>query len=105
MPTNADLLADIPLFRSLDELECTTLASMVDEVQLPAGQTIFEYGAPGDSLFIIRSGEVEVFLTDDTGNRIVLERNGPGDVIGEISLLAPGPRSASAVAASDVEAL
>lgn len=105
MPTNADLLADIPLFRSLDERERATLASMVDDVQLPAGQSIFEYGAPGDSLFIIRSGEVAVFLTDDTGNRIALERDGPGDVFGEIALLAPGPRTASAVASSDVEAV
>lgn len=105
MPTNADLLADIPLFRSLDSLERATLASMVDEVQLPSGATVFEYGAPGDSLFIIRSGAVEVFLTDDTGNRIVLERNGPGDVFGEIALLAPGPRTASAVTSGDVEVL
>jgi CRP/FNR family cyclic AMP-dependent transcriptional regulator len=105
MPTNADLLADIPLFRSLDERERATLASMVDEVLLPSGEPIFEYGAPGDSLFIIRSGEVEVFLTDDTGNRIVLERDGAGDVFGEIALLAPGPRTASAVANSAVEAL
>lgn len=105
MPTNADLLAKIPLFRSLDAQERVTLASMVDEVHLPSGQVIFEYGAPGDSLFIIDSGEVEVFLTDDTGNRIVLERNTPGDVFGEIALLAPGPRTASAVASSAVEAL
>jgi uncharacterized membrane protein len=105
MPTNADLLADIPLFRSLDELERTTLASMVDEVQLPAGQTIFEYGAPGDSLFIVRSGEVEIFLTDDTGNRIVLERDGPGDVFAEVALLAPGPRTASAITIGDTKVL
>jgi CRP/FNR family transcriptional regulator, cyclic AMP receptor protein len=105
MPADADLLAPIPLFRSLTAEERGVLAALVDVVSIPAGATIFEYGDVGDALYVIRSGQVEVFLTDDTGHRIMLDDAGPGDFFGEIGLLAPGPRTASAVVKSDLEAL
>jgi CRP/FNR family cyclic AMP-dependent transcriptional regulator len=105
MPTSADLLAAIPLFGPLDDAERAALARAVEVVRVPAGQAVFDYGDPGDALFVIRSGQVEVFLTDDTGTRIVLETDGPGEFFGEIGLLAPGPRTASAVATRDLEAL
>ncbi len=105
MLPNADLLAPIPLFRSLTAEERAALAGMVELVHFPAGQPIFEYGDPGDSLFTICSGAVEIFLTDDTGTRIILKKGGPGDFFGEIGLLAPGPRTASAVATADLDVL
>lgn len=105
MLSNADLLAPIPLFRSLNEEERAALAAMVEVIHFDAGQAIFEYGDAGDSLFAICSGEVEIFLTDDTGTRIVLEKGGPGDFFGEVGLLAPGPRTASAIATADLQAL
>ncbi len=105
MPTDVDLLAAIPLFRPLDPAERAALAAVLEVVRVPAGQAVFDYGDPGDALFVIRRGQVEVFLTDDTGQRIVLETDGPGDFFGEVGLLAPGPRTASAVATRDLEAL
>jgi uncharacterized membrane protein len=56
-------------------------------------------------MFVIRTGEVEVFFKDDTGERIVLETSGEGDFFGELSLLDNGPRTASVVVTRDVEAL
>ncbi len=105
MLSNAELLAPIPLFRSLSDDERATLAGLVEVVRFPAGQAIFEYGDTGDALFAICSGQVEIFLTDDTGTRIVLEVGGPGDFFGEMGLLAPGPHTASAVATADLEVL
>ena len=105
MTTDDELLASIPLFRPLDSAERAALAQVVEAIRFPAGQVLFDYGDPGDALFVIRSGQVEVFLTDDTGTRIVLEKHGPGDFFGEVGLLAPGPRTASAVAVEEVAAL
>src|SRR5262249_16981988 len=56
-------------------------------------------------LYIICSGEVEIFIHDDTGHKIVLEQAKAGAAFGELSMLDGGPRSASALVIDDVEAL
>jgi uncharacterized membrane protein len=66
---------------------------------------LFSIGDPGDSLYVIRSGEVEVFVKDDTGQRIVLETAGPHHFFGEMSLLDGGPRTASVIVTQDLEAI
>jgi uncharacterized membrane protein len=105
MSADAALLAEVPLFQFLDEQERTTLAGHLDVVCHKKGEIIFNYGDPGDSIYIIRSGEVEVFFKDDTGERIVLERATRGDFFGELSLLDEGFRSASVEVTEDVETL
>lgn len=99
------LLAVVPLFQSLRARERAALAAALETVHVPAGETLFNFGDPGGSLYIIRSGEIEVFIHNVTGERIVLERGGEGEVVGEIALLDSGPRTASVIATQDVEAL
>ena len=98
-------LAEVPLFSLLDDHERATLADRVDVVRLAAGQTVFHIGDPGDSMYIVRSGCVEVFFNNDTGDRIVVETARQGDFFGEVSLLDGGARTASAVVLEDLEAL
>ncbi len=105
MPTDAALLKEVPFFQLMDEQERTALAGVLDVVRVPANQLVFNYNDPGDSLYIVRAGAVEIFVTDDTGKRIVLETSGVGDYFGEISLLDSGPRTAAVVATEDLEAL
>ena len=105
MVTSVDLLADIPLFALLDDNERSTLAERLDVVTFPQGTLIFRIGEPGDALFVLRSGEVEMSLTNDVGDRIVIETVRAGDFFGELSLLDGGPRTASAMATEDAEAL
>src|SRR5438132_7138806 len=105
MSTDSALLAEVPFFQLLDDHERAALASQLDVVHMPAGRTVFNYGDPGDSLYVIRSGEVEVFIKDDTGERLVLETAQQGDVFGELSLLDGGPRTASVVVTRELEAL
>ena len=105
MPADAALLTEIPFFHFLDESERISLAAQLEEVQLPEGQVLFNYGEPGDCLYVIRSGKAEVFFKDDTGTRIVLEIAGSGDVVGELSLLDGGPRTASVVVTEPLDAL
>jgi uncharacterized membrane protein len=105
MPADAALLTEIPFFHFLDENERVSLAAQLEEVQMPEGQVLFNYGEPGDCLYVIRSGKAEVFFKDDTGTRIVLEIAGSGDVVGELSLLDGGPRTASVVVTEALDAL
>jgi CRP/FNR family cyclic AMP-dependent transcriptional regulator len=105
VPADVEMLADVPFFALLDDRERTLLAERLDVVKVPAGETLFSYGDPGDALYVVRSGEVEMFFKNDTGDRIILETARAGDFFGEISLLDGGPRTTSAVVKEDLEAL
>ena len=73
MPTDAALLAGVPFFQYLDDNEREILSQRLDAVSIPAGQLVFQVNDPGETMFVIRRGCVEVFFKDDTGERIVLE--------------------------------
>lgn len=105
MSADPEGLADVPLFQAMDEAERVALAAAAGTIRIPAGKLLFAYGDPGDSLYVVRVGEVEIFNKNDTGERIVLETARRGDVFGEISLLDGGPRTASAMATQDLEAI
>ena len=105
MCPEADLLKEVPLFQLLDDNERTELAAQLDVVNFPSGHTIFNYGEPGDSMYVISSGEVEVFFKNDTGERIVLEVATRGDFFGELSMLDNGTRTASVLATQDTQTL
>src|ERR1700712_3064389 len=95
MAADAALLPTVPFFQYPDEDEREVLAQQLDEVRIPAGELVFQVNDPGGTMFVIREGCVEVFFTDDTGERIVLETPGPGEGFGELSFLDGGGRSAS----------
>jgi uncharacterized membrane protein len=99
------MLAEVPLFSLLDDQERATLAERVDVVTMKAGEVVFHYGDPGDSMFVVRSGVVEMSFTNDTGDKIVLETARAGDFFGEISLLDGESRTAAAVVIEDLDAL
>lgn len=105
MRPDTEMLKGVPLFEFLDDSERAELAARLEVVRFPAGETVFQIGEPGDALYVVRSGEAEVYFKNDTGERIVLEVAGPGDFFGELSLLDRGSRSASVVATRDLEAL
>ena len=105
MGADPEILTEVPFFALLDDQERSALAERVDTVSKPAGTTLFNYGDPGDSLYIVRAGEVEIFFKNDTGERIVLETAVKGDFFGEISLLDGGARTASARVTKDLEAV
>ncbi len=71
------------------------------EIKFQAGETIFREGNPGNKLFIIRQGSVMLTKNIDDAE-LPLTELGPGEVFGEMSLVDERPRSATAVAATDV---
>jgi uncharacterized membrane protein len=105
MRPESELLKGVALFQFLDDHERADLAGQLEVVRFKAGEQLFQIGEPGEALFVIRTGAVEAYFKNDTGERITLEAVMPGGFIGELSLLDSGPRSASAVATEDTEAL
>jgi len=105
MQPHADLLKEVPLFDLLDEHEREELAAELDVVRFPAGEIIYSYGDPGDAIYVVSEGEAELFLKNDTGERMVLEIAQRGDFFGELSMLDQGTRSASVVVTQDLSAL
>ena len=105
MPCEATMLADVELFEHLNDDDRTSLAAAIDVRQLAAGDTLFKAGEPGEALYVVRSGEVELFIKDTAGQRIALAIAGAGEMFGELALLDAGPRTATAIALSDVELL
>ncbi len=105
MPADTTLLASVPLFEQFNDAERALLAAQLEEVTFAAGQVIFRRGDPGGAIFIVAAGEVEIFIEDSTGERIVFETVKAGDFFGELSLLDGDPRSASAQALVGTQAL
>ena len=105
MCPEAHLLKEIPLFELLDDREREDLANRLEVERFEADTSIFQIGDPGDAVYIISSGEVEVFFRNDTGEQITLERACKGDFFGEISFLDGGCRSASVRATTETEVL
>ncbi|MDZ4786039.1 MAG: DUF1003 domain-containing protein [bacterium] len=105
MPADEQLLAGISLFSLLDADERRGLAEELEEESFISGATIFERGDLGDRLYVIRSGKVEVFIKESTGDKIILKIAEPGDLFGELAIFDHGARSASAVAIEDTKVL
>jgi CRP/FNR family cyclic AMP-dependent transcriptional regulator len=105
MPCEPNFLAAIRMFDHLNEDDRIALANVIDELAVPAGHTLFQAGDPGDSLFIMQSGEIELFIKDTAGQKIVLTTAQPGDMFGELAMLDTGPRTATALALSDSDVL
>lgn len=105
MPCAPDYLANIRMFENLNEDDRIALANVVDELKVPEGHTLFQAGDPGDSLFIVRVGQIELFIKDTVGQKIVLHAAEPGDMFGELAMLDSGPRTATALALMESEVL
>ncbi|CAN5888267.1 hypothetical protein BH11MYX2_BH11MYX2_06830 [soil metagenome] len=103
MPTDASFLKETRLFATLDEEERAVLAKVIDHRSVKAGEHIFHINEPGDAMYIVRSGKVELHVKDNAGERIVLNTCAQYDQFGEVSLLDGGPRTAGAIALEDTE--
>ncbi len=100
-----DAVRAIPLFGALDEPMLASLAEGFESVEMAEGERIVTEGEPGAEMFVIRSGEVEVYREDGHGGRKVLVTYKARDYFGEMALLTGNPRSASVRARTKVSLL
>jgi CRP-like cAMP-binding protein len=94
------LLSNLPLFETLTQKELAQVAALTVEAHRPAGTVLTREGQLGGVLFVIVDGYADLLRN----KRKVLQL-GPGDVVGELSLIDGQARSADAVAATDVHLL
>jgi len=98
-------LKEIPLFSNLEEDEFEQLSSICIEKHFEKGQVIFYEEDMGTSFYLIMSGQVKIVMLSNDGREHILGVLKEKDFFGEISLLDGQPRSASALALSDVKAI
>lgn len=91
-------LGDSELFADMPRELLHDVAQLMHPITYDKGQYVCRQGDPGQSLIVIQEGKLEAYLAAPGGGRIKLSEIGPGDVIGELSLLGDGGRTATLVA-------
>ncbi|HSF83319.1 MAG TPA: SpoIIE family protein phosphatase [Anaerolineales bacterium] len=96
MNDKLELLAQMPLFRSLSQADLQYLYNNLGTCQFEAGEILFREGEPGDSFYLLQEGQIEIIKALGTQEELVIARRSPGEFVGEMSLLEPhGLRTAS----------
>lgn len=90
------------LFQGVDDAAVSALTGQMTTSAAERGSVIFRQGEPGRCLYFILSGKVKLAREDADGREQLVALLGPGDQFGELSLLDPGPRTASATVVTDV---
>jgi Cyclic nucleotide-binding domain/HEAT repeats len=94
-------LRKVPLFEALPPQELEPIAAAAEEEVFSEGELLAVRGEPGDTLYVIVDGQVQVL---GAGEQELAVR-GPGDFIGEMAVISSKPRAASLLATSDVRVL
>jgi CRP/FNR family cyclic AMP-dependent transcriptional regulator len=97
------LLRNVPLLSVLSEQELALLARVVTRKSYARGSLILGAGDPTDSLYILISGRIKVFMSDLDGKEVILAIIGPNEFVGEMGLIDDSPRSANVVALESCE--
>ena len=93
-----EVLRAVKLFRLCKDKELSDIASLADEATIEAGSVLTTEGTPGRECFIIASGRASVTLREESLGEV-----GPGDAVGEMSLLDSSPRSATVTALTEMK--
>lgn len=101
VPLALEILGKSPFFARLDRSARAEIADDLVLVDLPAGKTLFRQGDPGDGMYIVESGLLEVLSRDNEGEVMTLDRLDAGSAVGEMALLTGQARTADVVAMVD----
>lgn len=101
----AKLILQTDLFAGIDAIAVDELGDRLVRRVFKRGQAVFHQGDPGDALYVLVEGSVNVVVTSESGDRMVLTTMHAPDVLGEIALLDGGMRSATAEAVEETTAL
>lgn len=105
MQKTEQLIKQVDLFADLDEESLVLLVSHSRAISFKKNSILMTEGETGESLYIIESGSVRIYVSDEQGAEMTVFVQRPGSYIGEISLLDGAPRTASVVAIEDTRVL
>jgi CRP/FNR family cyclic AMP-dependent transcriptional regulator len=89
------ILRKISLFSGLEPAVLQGIASLAVTKSYPKNAIIINEGDETNTLYMIISGKVKAYLSNEDGKEVILNMMGPGEHFGELALLDPAPRSAS----------
>ncbi len=95
----------VDLFDGLSDEQAEVLRGRSRIRSFAPNSIVVNEGDDGSSLFVVQSGSLKVFLTDNIGREVTLSLLDPGDYFGELALLDDAPRSASVIALTRSEVL
>lgn len=101
----AAVLAQVVMLAGASAAAHRELAAVATPVELTTGTALVQQGEPGDALYIIVAGRLDVLFELDSGEQQTLASLGPGDCVGEMALLTKDARSATVVARTPAVAL
>jgi CRP/FNR family cyclic AMP-dependent transcriptional regulator len=90
-----------PLFDALDDKDVPLLRRQMAEVKLSRGEHLFNEGDDGDALYVVLEGKMKLTRAASHGKENLLSVIGPGEMLGELSLFDPRPRTSTASAVTD----
>ena len=93
-------LRDCRMFDELDEEGLLTLLQRLPLESCEAGDIVLTEGEPSDSLLVVATGRVKVFVRQRSGRDVLVRELGEGDFLGEIGVLTGAPRTATTTAAT-----
>lgn len=97
----AESLRAVPIFSGCSSTELAAVAASLEEAAVPTGTVIFREGDPGDYMYLVASGQVRI-VSDVETEKVIFAHLGPGEFFGEMALMTGAPRSAAAMATTDV---
>jgi signal transduction histidine kinase len=95
-----DFLKQVPLFSGLSDEDLLFLCGMISQLRIAKGESLFTEGDEGKEAYVIKEGQIQIYKTV-AGREVHLALRGPGEVIGEVSILEAVPRTASGRAQED----
>lgn len=101
-PEYAESLRRIKMFRKLRPADVSAMLGVMEKRQFDSGSVVFHQGANGDTLVVVMDGILRVEVTDHEGITATVGTIQAGEVVGEMAVIDPAPRSASVIAATDV---
>ncbi len=99
------VLKQIPVFHELSDRQIHEIENLCHKRRYKQGETVFKRLAPGEGMFIILSGAIEIFTEDNNDNKKTLAILNNGEFFGELSLLDSDIRSATAMATENSDLL
>lgn len=98
-------LRETDFFAALTDDALAAVAARASVRRYARDEALMRKGDAADSFFVVLNGHLKVVTTDAKGDEIIINKVGPGETVGEMSLIDERPRSAGVVALEEVEAL
>jgi CRP-like cAMP-binding protein len=102
--TDVSFLLTYPIYRDFEPQDVDVLSQICEEKKYKDKEVIFQAGAPGDGMYIIKSGTVKIWVETDKRKKMVALLS-DGEFFGEMAMIDNSPRSATVTAEGDTEAV